>query len=513
MSRKKEIYFVGGILLLALVLFFTFSSSVVSSSDSALYFKLAENLDKSLKINTTTRLNSLIQPGFPFMIYVYNFYLNNIELASQIVSLISTFLSIIIIYFLAKKLFNFKIAILSIILFILNPYVIWYSGAAWTEALFTFLFISIVLLSWLLLNKEKNTFWYLILGILIGFSYYVRIVGLSFLPVIILWLFINYIYYKRIRLKKLFISLTLLIIGVVMVVSPYLIYLYKEKGQFVITGQQDYAVSSSKSSYFEKNIIFFGLNEENTDYNSNQLEMEKPKKSYIIIYINNFFRNLPHNIAYVICYFIFQIIFIVFAFYFSKKKKYILHKLYFLGSWIPFFLFIYYSGKVYYRYYFPLTPIILMIVAVGIVRLYQSLSFKKKRIVILSILLVFLSFQFVIAIEDGYQFRFFSLFRDTEIKEMSQFFKEKYGSGHKILTNARIIAYWAQGINYILPSNEYEDIIEFARNREIKYLIFNNEKIPYLRPNLKNLYKIKENKDLKLLFEKNGFYFYKIKIN
>jgi len=509
MTRKKEIYFLLAVLFLGLILFITFSSTTVLASDSALYFKLAENLDKSLKINTTTRLHSLVQPGFSFMIYIYNFYLNNIKVASQLVSLISTFLSIIIIYFLAKKLFNSKIAVLSIILFVLNPYVIWYSGAAWTEALFTFLFIGIVFLSWLLLNKEKNTFWYLILGILIGFSYYVRIVGLSFLPVIILWLFINYIYYKRIKLKKLFISLILLVVGVTMIVSPYLIYLYKQKGHFVITGQQDYAVYMG-GSHFER-IIFQGLNKDNTDYNSNQLEIEKPKESYISIYINKFFRYLSYNIAYVICYFIFQIIFIVLAFYFSKKKKNILYKLYFLLSWIPFYLFIYYKGKPFYRYYFPLTPIILIMVAVGIVKLYQNLSFKKKKIVVLFILLIFISFQFLIVIEDGYKFEFFSLFKDTEIKKLSLHFKNEYGSGHKMLTDKRIIAYWTEGIAYNLPTNNYKDIIEFARNKKIKYLIFNKNKISLKKPNLKYLYKIKENEDLKLLFQKNDFYFYKIK--
>ncbi|MFH1367085.1 MAG: glycosyltransferase family 39 protein [Patescibacteria group bacterium] len=507
------------VIFFALLIRIFLSSGAIVSSDTAAYYSLAENMAKGeLKIGTATDFSKIIQPGFSFFIHLFNLLVNNIELAGQLVSLACSILTIYIIYLLAKKLFGFRVALISSVLFALNPLAIWYSGSPWTESAFTFFFLAAIYLFWVILEKKKGLFWFAVLGTIVAFSYYLRIAGLSLLPVIIVLIFCHNYKIKERNIRKSILSAAVFLSAVILVILPYLIFLFQEKGSFSLTGQQDYAVvlnnqhkTEEMDTEKERDQFLYRLNEDRTDYQINGLDGNKINSSIKVI-LERFLSNLGYNIKFVFGVFGFEIILTLFAMYYYRKKYKNLRKIWFLLIWIPFYLIIYYFGRPYFRYYFPLSPIIIILSSLGISFLTSKVNTAFLRKSFFGLLIfILLSFQLCVFVYNDYSFQLFSLFKTSEAKSFGLRIKEEAGNDQKIMSTEWLITYYARGIHYPLPVDDYDSILEFSRNRDISHLLLYEPRDRDLRPKLDFLYDVKENNDVRLLFQEKGFYYFEIK--
>ena len=162
-------------------------------------------------------------PGYSILIALFSFLTGDLFIAGKILSSISTALIGVIYYFIFKKLFTEKIAFVSIIflLIILIPF----SFIAGTD-LIGALFASVPIL--LFLNSKNNRLKsYLLIGLACGSAYLVRIntiFGLAGIIFSILFLINNDTW------KRKFIKTGFLLIGFILITSPWFIYNWKLNG-------------------------------------------------------------------------------------------------------------------------------------------------------------------------------------------------------------------------------------------------------------------------------------------
>ncbi|MFH1367086.1 MAG: glycosyltransferase family 39 protein [Patescibacteria group bacterium] len=533
MSRKKEIIILLIIVFFALVFRLIFCIPTGLSPDSVLYISLSERIAHGfLSIDSASKLHEYIQPGYPALIYIFNFFVRNPEISGIAVSMLFSLLLIPLVYYFNKRLYGEKVGWLASFLVAFNPLLIGYSQFVLTELAFTFFFIASIYLLWILLNNKKKTRLFLFLGILIGVSYYIRIAGLILLGAAVCWLFVYWLS-KRISFKRFLFSCLFVILGVLIIITPYLLYLYHQKGRFVITGQQDYSLMAADEleadeldEYKEKHQYFQSLTDDNTDYRMNHVEKNldyrERKQSLFTIYADQFTAFIGSHLEFVFKRYLIHIILIILAFVFYKKEKKETRKLFYPVSFIPFYLLIYLIGKPEYRYYIPLIPLILSLTSVGAVFLIKKFKERLKvsyYIIIMLIVFSFFAYQyFDISLyfhDFGEKYAIFGIFKGSgeisQEKKVGEYIINNFGQGKKILVLRPRLAYYAGGDFYIIPFDDYESVMYFSKYNKIDFLILDIKTDPALRPELVSVFNVTENEDIKLIYRLENLYLYEIK--
>ena len=281
----------------------------IFTSDSVLYLKLAEIIGQGqLELTEFFKPQNIIQPGYSIIIMLFNIIINNLEISAMLVSLVSGIILCLFVYVLGTSLFNKKVGLIGGLIIALHPAFVNSSWAMLTESLFMAVFVLSIYLFWTVLNNKKSKKWFFYIGLLVGFLYLTRIVGLFVMPVFFIWLTIYWYWFKKIDLKYYFSSILLLIIGCMILVMPYLVFLYNRSGSFILTGQHIYAVSglekydqTAENRSIEKRKVFSSLNEDNTDYIINNIAPSgevKKKTNYLSLYLNLFSSNIQYNFKY-----------------------------------------------------------------------------------------------------------------------------------------------------------------------------------------------------------------------
>lgn len=131
-------------------------------------------------------------------------------IAVRSLSLVFSLFTIIVLYKLSKKITNRNFGILTVLIFIFTSFNHFYSLEARMYSLFSFLFILIVFIIYLILEEKKNLFLLLIIAnIALFYTHYLSV--FVFLTEFVIALF----YYKKIKnFKKIIISFSLIIISI-----------------------------------------------------------------------------------------------------------------------------------------------------------------------------------------------------------------------------------------------------------------------------------------------------------
>ncbi|MFA6098191.1 MAG: glycosyltransferase family 39 protein [Patescibacteria group bacterium] len=518
MFRKKEFLTIIGLFIFSIIVRLVISAFYPVGSDSVLYLKLAERISQGfLSLNEFKKVHEFIQPGYSFFIYLFNLVINNWEIAALAVSIISGVFLVLLTYLLAKRLFNSTTAVIAGILMCLHPMALYFSTSVLTESLFTALLISVIYLSWLALVRKKSVFFFILIGFLIGLAYYVRIVGLAALPVVVLWILLFGFLIEKRKLKYLLFSIMLLCLGVLAVVSPYLIYLYQQKGEFVITGAQNTAEyvksefgADKMETRLQKHQIFSSLDETGSDFKINEVN-ETAKKStgdLLSIYWKNFWGCITDNIIKFLGYFFifsFTCIYILIR----KRSRQATISFFYLLSWIPFYLIIYYQGRPDLRYYFPVLPLMIIIIASLFSSIFSHKFNKLTRIFgLASLILFFLIIEMFI--NRKFPLVPLSIFKESNFHKAGIVIKENFGANQKILSEYPAVTYYSEGIHYPLPVDDYSSVTQFARYQNVDLLLLIKQEHS-TRPNMDLLYNVTENDDWKLVISAGSLYLFQLK--
>ena len=239
----------GCMALLVLVRVFAWINTVIISRDSTRYVALAK-LWMAWKPFKALAHN--YHPLYPFLIAIAAKGTGcSLEHAALGLSLLASVLTVpaLVIFFL--KLGNRRIAFLGVLFFCISPYFIRFSADILTEPVF------LLFMAWgvafIVKSQERKTAWpYLFLaGLSIGLAYLTRPEGLVLLAAYSIW---QLFFSGRMSLKKSLLNIIVLCLGTILMASPYVIYLHRDSGTWLLTRKKRVGTLISELSPDKKKV-------------------------------------------------------------------------------------------------------------------------------------------------------------------------------------------------------------------------------------------------------------------
>lgn len=477
------------VILLGIVLRFRLASHIIVYPDSTLYLSLAKNiLNGQFFIKFVNGMPQVLHPLYSIMVAIFWFIFRDINFSAVTVSVISGSMIFLPSYLLARSLFGYQVAWLSIIILFFEPLTIHWSTSMLTESLFIFLFTFSIYLLWHAIQQEK-LYWYFIAGLVIGLSYLSRISGLPSIIIAIGWSIIFGLFIHRYDLRRSINNIITLIMGYLLVLIPYLIQLRRVKGRWLLTEYGDIGVRIIQKSTSVLN------------------HTDKPSGNFIYAITEKILLNLKdYGNVFVIVFLPFIILIFIGLIPNKRSIKDVIKTLY-PFSWISIFasMWLLQATKITpderIRYLSPLIPLLFIFIARGSTNIFILLKEKTNRFFpdlqritgIACIICLGLFLVLSIRYEWGTVKRFTSLeishlWNKKERRDIYEALglrlKREIPNNSKIMARKPYIAYHADGIWYYSLDASYEENLRWIVTNQIGYVFIDRSLDPYTRPTL-----------------------------
>ena len=194
-------------------------------------------------------------PLYSMLIAAISYFLKDSQLAGQIISIVAGSLLVIPIFYLGKSLFNESIAFVTGLVVAFHPYLARISADVVSDPIYILFFATGICVGWRALERRSLPCFFLA-GACTAFAYLTRPEGIGVIIVIGFWILI----FDGMRLefpnRRGLVSLLLLVLAFLIFASPYLVYLKKDTGHWILTRKKNIrtlmGIEESKSEF--KNI-------------------------------------------------------------------------------------------------------------------------------------------------------------------------------------------------------------------------------------------------------------------
>jgi len=220
-----------------------------------------------------------LPPVFPLLVALFNLFIPNIETAGRSASIFAGVLTCLSIFLITRHLFGDKAAIVAGFLCAITPILTDYSELVLTETTFAFLYGLALLFSYLTFCKPDRWYYPLLTGMMCALMYQTKAYGLVFILFAMLVIAIGNKYKFKLGAKFLRNSILLTLLGWVILVIPYWIFLYNYYGKFVLDGKAVGQLSR---------MFAYDIPEERVDprYEGTLIQTNDGKLDYAIYYNN-----------------------------------------------------------------------------------------------------------------------------------------------------------------------------------------------------------------------------------
>jgi len=219
--------------------FFHFIASGGGSADSIVYAITGKNLFSGKGFSYQGTLQLVHPPLYPILIGFFWLLTGNLEFSGQVVSVIAGGLLVIPVYYFAKAIYGRRVGLVSAILVVICPILVYGSTETFSESLYALFLISSIALTWKALSS-RNLLWISLAGLTTGFSFLTHPLGVLFVPIFLLFLFLSPLLIPASTLKSVFKKAALFLAAFVIVCLPYWIFLHKHLGRWVLSGNTNY---------------------------------------------------------------------------------------------------------------------------------------------------------------------------------------------------------------------------------------------------------------------------------
>ncbi len=498
---KKEVYWIILIVIIAFlvrILFFSLHNTV--ELDGAYYISLGKNLiENGLYRDLENNLNTNLTPGMPIAIGLVNLIFKDGVLSARLVSAIFGALLIIPVYLFTKRIYSRKEAIISAILTMAYTVFIYTSTLTYNDSFYLFLFVSGLYFGWLSLIKEK-IWMYLITGLIFGAASLVRPEGIL-LPFVLI--FYCLILFRKYSLKN-FTNLMILLAIFLLVLSPWLLFVYENTGKIQISTKGGFTYLQREFEIFtdnyEKNL--FSLNQDKTRIRLNPYNqtIDSSTSAYILKEPLDFLERYLINFKDLIFKFlvsIFPVIFLLISIYgFADRKDRKIEHYLLLFILYPVFMYPVFGSEG--RWLLSAVPILLIWLSRGLTRLEEWRKiFNAKLITIILAVLMLVSVSFV---NDFVPKIYEKDDQPVEHKLAGEWFKKNIGDGKAIMERRPWISFYSNGRFVYLPYASYNDTIKYACNNKVEYFVADSRYLGRLRQQLSFMLN-KDFNDLGLVYE------------
>jgi 4-amino-4-deoxy-L-arabinose transferase-like glycosyltransferase len=434
------------------------------ANDSAVYGFIARDFLKGHFIEGLSF--SAAPPLYPFLIYLFSPDTTHVEITGRLLSLFFGTFTIIPLFHLVKQAIGKKEAIFSALLYAFHPYLVTYSGMLLTEATYWGLLVLSVYFFWTGLKKEK--LWRMALsGFFLGLAYLTRPEGIGYVLVYLIWIIVEGILKKGWSKKIALVAV--LILTVFIFVVPYVVYIHRETGQWLISKKavetQSQFLNESTGKAHPSNAI--------------EREITGKKKFLILRNAQNIIKNLPFVIYHYLRAYHFSLWLFLFFGLIRVRQKVIPYEL-FLASLVLFHLFslsTFLSSTI--RFSVPVIPLSLFWAGAGIIEMKRYLEkvkiFNPEKVIFFSIILAIL-IQLPQGLTPERRHR-------AEQKKVGLWLKQNTPLDAVIMSNSPQETFYADREFMLLPSGisrpgyrgqSYDEVIHYARTKGVRYILVNS---------------------------------------
>ncbi len=143
------------------------------ATDGCTYLWLADDI---IKGDFQNGINAFLPPLLPILSAGASFFFGELELSGRMVSCVLGALTVFPLFFLVKDIFDRKVAIVTVIFFMIHPYLLRASGEILTEATYFFLTTSLAWILWLAIRRKKAVL-FLLTGLVAVLLFFARTEG------------------------------------------------------------------------------------------------------------------------------------------------------------------------------------------------------------------------------------------------------------------------------------------------------------------------------------------------
>jgi len=499
---KKDIAIVLFFMLAAGLLSITqIESDYVITNDGCSYAKTGKNLAEGKGYTYMGEPNLVFPPVYPYLISLLYRITGDAQSAGIYVSIMAWILSVIPVYLISKMLFKGSrtYASITLLIFVTTPVLNTMARRVQAEAVYILLLLGTVYLLFYLLFKGKSLriLHFVIIGAAFGLTTLARPEGFIFLLLSAAVLF-----FVRIKeWKKVVPLLLIMIITSLFILSPYMIYLKKETGHWLLSGRSHLTIVHGEDVWADD----YDLRIEKKVYEitPDRRGVRMYRGMYFSVpeyFLNNLsdtFKRLTYNFK-AFMYNLFKLIFpvgiVLLLFLFvpvqgkvNYDKKIALILPLFIA---PIFLNMFF--RYVHRHLLQYLVFLLFLVAIG---LYKAGVLALKRFDIKKWLLVGLQVLIILLMNYQIFHHYIHPPEDRERtwhehKEMGLWMKANIDniSEKRIVSRKALVAFYADGIYKALPwvENRFE-LFYYLENVHADYLIVDTRYFKYLRPKIEYL--------------------------
>jgi len=525
---------------IGLRLFLIATRQFAVSFDEAHHLRLAGSF---IQNGMSGLLHPYWPPLYPAFTAVFSLVIKNLELAGRIVNVLASVGTSVIIYSLAREIFNRNTARISALFMLIYPPVAYESTDVVTEPLYSFLGLAGILLFYrAFIQKRRISFFFA--GVLWGLSYLVRPEGIGFLIVafgfVLLSVILRFTEDKKIVYAQ---WILIAVLGFLITASPYLIYLKKATGMWTLSTKGMVNQQLEAAVEFNSGEIkdpFFHLTSDNKHLPVDMayhfgnihdlLKLQEGKSRMVSLSIKNYAEKYARNLNKVLREALPRVITVVLLIFaaagffaqFYNRRKWLL--IFYLSLNILFFWFVVVPlFHVNFRYLIPLFPISFIWISRGIIYLINWIEdaidnatekdsvLRAKKSVISKTAVIGIVVLFCFILEAG---RIFAVKKympglwgkPVEIKEAGVWLKNHTDHPPVLLSINKAADFYAGQYDMRKGASFSYDpvakILDYARYRQCEYVVFSSRYAVWFKNASPLLHPDDVSEDLQLVYDR-----------
>ncbi|GAG03071.1 unnamed protein product, partial [marine sediment metagenome] len=200
---------------------------------------LARNLFTGAGYTEFGQPHTVHHPLFPILIGITWKLTGDLLFAAQLISTLAGAFLVIPAYYLGKYLFNLRTGYYSGLLVAIFPVLVYGSSEPFCESLYTFLMVSGFAFFWAAFRKKKTTGMFFC-GLLIGLAFLTHPLGVSFMPLLVVFLFFAQFSSGKTRWRSFLLRAAALVLGFSLSCLPFWVYLHGVAGNWQLSGSSHY---------------------------------------------------------------------------------------------------------------------------------------------------------------------------------------------------------------------------------------------------------------------------------
>lgn len=483
--------------------FFFIPHNMVINGDGIYYATLGKKL---ISGNLSGGISAYWSPLYSSLVGISSVFFYDLEFAGRFVSVIAGSLLIIPAFYLIRNFYGRIPAYLGSVLIVIHPSLLRSSVWVMTEAVYTLIFTTVILVGWYALRNGKlQTFF--ITGLLWGAAYLTKPEALGFLGLLLILTIGAKFFRRKISFRRFAAGYMFLLTGFLVCFLPYVIFLHKKTGQWTIS--QKIMVNLPAFDYDKgllnitddgqttmQDTIWGDVYETEVSQTSPPPVSETPAKStfswsklksdVIILGTKAIFlfkKQLRDYIPALLPYPF--ILLAIIGFFYKPWTRFRAAREIYLFSFFLCMLIGYAFSAVELRYVYPLIPILIAWVAKGIVEfshwtgkslsnLLRTSGLVKPFLVQIAILLIFIGIltPSILSQNDPIQFQN----APFEEKQAGLWIKNQASGSILVMSSNITPAFYAGAVHRYLPNEDFFTVLEYAKRKKVNYLVYSQRR-------------------------------------